>query len=495
MPNLSLLAVLRWSTDWWLLFLALSYLLAVVSVPSVLLQRRGRPHSAVSWLLVLFALPWIGIILWWAIGRKYLERQRRRRRKAAARTAFALTRVREDDADATTAPLDLLPIQRMPLEEAEWVFPPTIGNRVRLLVDAAEAYPAMESAIRAARQHIHISFYIWNDDATGRAWRDLLVEKARAGVQVRLLLDGLGSRFARRRNLMRPLEQAGGEVAFFLPLTLWSSRPTINFRNHRKIVLADGCTGFLGGINIGDEYTTGWHDLALQLEGPTVDQLQETFAEDWFFATGREIVTPQIFCQWQTPEGRAALPAPDDDQAVCSILASGPHTPHNFTHDALFLSMAQAKERVYITTPYLIPEESTMAALRTAVYRGVDVRVLVPAKSDAWVVQWAGRSYYPDLLAAGVRLYEYQPNILHAKSVVIDNDLSIVGSANIDVRSFRLNFEASCLARSKPLARRLLDLFSRNLQHSREITHEDVQRRSYLSQLGDAAAHLLSPLM
>ncbi|HZZ26547.1 MAG TPA: cardiolipin synthase [Pirellulales bacterium] len=494
MPNLFLLAVLRWSTDWWLLILSLSYLLAIASVPSVLLQRRGKPHSAVSWLLVLFALPGIGIFLWWAIGRKHLERQRRKRRRAAAKTAFALTQVR-DESTAAASPLDLLPIRFMPVEEAEWVFPPTIDNRVRLLIDAAEAYPAIEAAIRAAKQHIHISFYIWNDDATGRAWRDMLIEKAKAGVHVRLLLDGLGSRFARRRKMMRPLQEAGGEVAFFLPLTLWSTRPTINFRNHRKIVLADGCTGFLGGINIGDEYTSGWHDLALQLEGSVVDQLQETFAEDWFFATGREIVAPQIFCQWQTPEGQAALPPPDDAHAVCSLLASGPHTPHNFTHDALFLSLAQAKQRVYITTPYLIPEESTMAALRTAVYRGVDVRVLVPAKSDAWIVQWAGRSYYPDLLAAGVRLYEYLPTILHAKSVVIDDDLSIVGSANIDVRSFRLNFEASCLARSKPLAHRLLDLFSRNLQHSREITHEDVQRRSYLSQLGDAAAHLLSPLM
>ena len=161
------------------------------------------------------------------------------------------------------------------------------------------------------------------------------------------------------------------------------------------------------------------------------------------------------------PRRPGRFAAPDDDKAVCSILASGPHTPHNFTHDALFLSLAQAKRRVYITTPYLIPEESTFAALRTAVYRGVDVRLLVPSISDAWIVQWAGRSYYPDLLSAGIRLYEYLPTILHAKSVVIDDDLSIVGSANIDVRSFRLNFEASCLTRSKPLAHRLLDLFSR----------------------------------
>ncbi len=490
-----LLAVLRWSTDWWLLVIVICYVLAVASVPSVLLQRRGQPHAAVSWLLVLFALPGLGVFLWWAIGRKHLERQRRRRRKAAAQTAFKLTLLRDELPDDGTANLSLLPIQRMPIEEAEWVFPPTTGNRLRLLVDAAEAYPAMEAAIRAAKEHIHIAFYIWNNDATGRKWRDLLIEKVREGVRVRLLLDGLGSRFARRHGLMKPLQAAGGEVVYFQPLTLFSMRPTINFRNHRKIIVIDGCTGFLAGLNIGDEYLSDWHDLALQMEGVVIDQLQETFAEDWYFATGREIVAPQIFCQWHTATGRAAMPTVDDPHAVCSILASGPHTPHNITHDAFFLAMGQAQKRAFITTPYLIPEPSTMAALRTAVYRGVDVRVIVPGKSDAWIVQWAGRSYFPDLLSAGVRVFEYQPTVLHAKSIVIDDDLSIVGSANMDVRSFRLNFEASCLARSKPLATRLVDLFSRNLQQSTEVTHEDLYRRSYVVQLADAAAHLLSPLM
>src|SRR5262249_10312045 len=158
-------------------------------------------------------------------------------------TASALTRVREDAAFTASHALDLFPIQRMPIEEAEWVFPPTIGNRVRLLIDATEAYPAMHAAIRAAKQNIHIAFYIWNGYDTGCAWRDLLIEKARGGVQVRLLLDGLGSRVARRHRLMASLEAVGGEVAYFLPLTLFTSRPTINFRNHRKLVIVDGCTG------------------------------------------------------------------------------------------------------------------------------------------------------------------------------------------------------------------------------------------------------------
>lgn len=483
------------SINWWLILLGLSYALSVLSVPSVLLQRRGKPHSAVSWLLVLFALPGLGLFLWWATGRKHLERHRRKRRKAAALTAFSLTRLRGNAGLEHGGDISLLPIQRMPEEEAEWVFPPTVNNRARLLIDAVETYPAMESAIRAAQETVHVAFYIWNDDPTGRYWRDLLIETVRRGVKVRLLVDGLGSRFAVRHKLFAPLTEAGGEVAVFLPLTLFAMRPTINFRNHRKIVVVDGCTGFLGGFNIGDEYKSEWHDLGMQLEGPIVDQLQETFAEDWYFATNREIVTPQIFCQWQSPESLGKLPVVDDAHAVCSLLASGPHTPHNFTHDAMFLAITQAKHRIYISTPYLIPEESTLAALRTAVYRGVDVQVLVPAKNDVPLVQWAGRSYYPDLLNAGIRLFEYLPGVLHAKSVLIDDDLSIVGSANIDVRSFRLNFEASCLARSKPLNQRLADLFRSNVSQSREITHDILHKRSYVAQLGAAAAHLLSPLL
>ncbi|MCC7083957.1 MAG: cardiolipin synthase [Pirellulales bacterium] len=481
--------------NWWLILLGLSYLLAVLSVPSVLLQRRGKPHTAVSWLLVLFALPGLGLFLWWAIGRKHLERQRHKRRKAAAQTAFSMTRLRGEIGAGGEPDRRLLPIQHMPAEEAEWVFPPTMNNRVQLLIDAAETYPAIEAAIRAAREHVHLAFYIWNDDATGRSWRDLLIDTVRRGVKVRLLLDGLGSRFAVRRHLMRPLVEAGGEVAVFLPLTLFSLRPTINFRNHRKIVVVDGSTGFLGGLNIGDEYQAMWHDLGMQLEGPVVDQLQETFVEDWYFATNREIVSPHLFSQRPSAGEAARLQAVDDAHAVCSLLASGPHTPHNFTHDAMFLAITQAQQRIYITTPYLIPEESTLAALRTAVYRGVDVQVMVPANNDVRLVQWAGRSYYPDLIGAGVRLFEFLPKILHAKSVAIDDEFSIVGSANIDVRSFRLNFEASCLARSKSLNRRLVELFVSNLGQSREVTDDELRKRSYLAQLGDAAAHLLSPLL
>src|SRR5436853_5565769 len=175
LDQLSLCAA-TWSIDWWLLLLAINYLVAISSVPSVLLQRRGTPHSAVSWLLILFALPVLGNLLWWAIGRKHLERQRRKRRKAAAHTAFSLTRLRDDSPSLGTPDPSLLPIKRMPLEEAEWVFPPTVENRLKLLVDATQAYPAMEAAIRAAQQHIHIAFYSWNNDATGCYWRDLLIE-------------------------------------------------------------------------------------------------------------------------------------------------------------------------------------------------------------------------------------------------------------------------------------------------------------------------------
>jgi cardiolipin synthase len=402
---------------------------------------------------------------------------------------------------------------KLPREEASWVFPSTDGNRVRLLNDGDEFFPALEQAIREARDHVHLLFYIWNDDATGRKFRDLLVERAKAGVEVRVLCDAFGAPRV-GGAMMDPLRSAGGKVALFLPPRYLTRSPAINFRNHRKIVVADGRVGILGGLNVGDEYTSGWRDLAIAVRGPAVDQLQEVFVDDWYFASGEDITNRRFFGQWREgqPEDKPIEATPQrsrkrgkrdgelaDDRmaadAICAIVASGPHTMNNSLHDALFISLTRARKRIYITTPYFIPDSSIMTALRTAVYLGVDVRVLLPAKTDAPLVRLAARSYYSSLLQAGVRLYEYQPAILHSKSLLIDDDVSVVGSANMDLRSFKLNFEATCFVENRSLAARLADVFDSDLEQSREVTLEEMQNRTRWSKLTEAAAHLFSPMM
>lgn len=471
---------------WIDLVVLLSAVLAVLSIPSVLVQRAGRPMAALSWILALIAMPPIGLLLWWALGRRHLKRQRRKRQASAVTIARELQSLASGVCPQPDAPAKaLLPLRHLPEEYGLAVFPPSCGNSVRLLTNASEAYPSMIRAIEEAKNHVHLLFYIWNNDEAGRRFLALLERKAKEGVQVRLLCDAIGSP-AIGGKLTRPLVAAGGEVERFLPPRLMTGAPTLNFRNHRKILVIDGTTGFTGGINIGDEYEKEWHDLAIRIEGPAVDQLQEVFAEDWYFATGRNLVDPAYFGRHQ---GKSL------GDATCGLVASGPDSPHEQMQDVLFMAINEAQERVYIVSPYFIPNPPILASLRSAVFRGIDVRVMVPGRSDVRVVRWASRSFYPQLLEVGVRLFEYQNAVLHAKSVIFDRELSLVGSANINNRSFRLNFEASMLVGDRALNEALAQLFERGAAESKEIALQDVLNRPWRVQVIDGAAHLLSPII
>ena len=481
-----------WQANAWAMFAGGIFLLALLSIPSVLLQRRGRPQAALGWVLVLFFLPLLGLFLWWAIGRRHLVRRRRKRRLAAAKLSRHLTELRAELPSARDADWAMMSLGNLPPEEAEWVFVPTAGNRVELMVDAQQAYPAIERMIREATHHVHVLFYIWRNDATGRHFRDLLVEKAREGVEVRLLVDAVGSLHVRRGGFMEPLREAGGKVASFMPPRLFKRSLELNFRNHRKILVADGRRALVGGLNIGDEYREAWHDTAVTIEGPAVDQLQEVFADDWHFATGEDFAQARYFAGGSTPGDESAESC---ERAICEIVASGPHTEFNLTREMFFVALNSAQARIWITTPYFIPDPAISAALRSALFRGVDVRILVPARGDHLLVDFASRSFYPDLLRSDVRIFQYGGAMLHAKTVVLDDDQSIVGSANMDIRSFRLNFEVSCFVKCRDLTSQLASLFEGDLGKSHEILLADVEQTSYVRRLGEAVAHLLSPML
>lgn len=481
-------------TDWFTVLVGAShiaYLLALLSIPSVLMQRRGRPQAALTWVLLLFLLPYgLGLFFWWAIGRTHLKGRRRKKRQSTRLLLQRLAKYHRKLPHPPDAEWGLLPIERFPREEAEWILTPTADNRVRLLVNAAEAYPAMERIIREAKHHLHLLFYIWQADETGRRFRDLLIEKARQGIKVRLLYDAVGGANV-RFGFMDPLIEAGAEVEAFMPPRIFRRSLELNFRNHRKLVIADGEVGMLGGFNVGDEYCHDWRDTAVLLRGPALDQLQEVFADDWYFTTQRDYTSPEYFGRWIN-DGRAHL---DGHDAACGLISSGPQTELNLTHEAFFLAITTAQKRIYLTTPYFVPDATIMHALRSAMFRGVDVRLLVPFKSDAPLVRLAGRSYYPDLLRAGVRIFEYEPMILHSKTGVFDDDLSFIGSANMDIRSFKLNFELSCFLKSRAVCQQMADIFARDVAQSREISLDEVKKNSYFARLSEAAAHLMSPLL
>ncbi|MGH9360340.1 MAG: cardiolipin synthase, partial [Thermoanaerobaculia bacterium] len=330
---------------------------------------------------------------------------------------------------------------------------------MRLLTENDRAFESVERAIGEARRSIWAEFYLIRNDETGRLFLDLLARRAREGLEVRLLYDAFGS-FWLDAGLLRGIRRAGGRAEAFLPLNPLRRRWAIHLRNHRKMVIADGEAGFTGGMNMGDEYSgrarrrggqRHFRDTHLELRGPAVADLAQIFAEDWYFATGEELRP-------------SPPPAPPPGAgSVVAKLPSGPDQDQNASGLVYFSAIASARRRCYVTSPYFIPDAGTSRALVSAALRGVDARVLVPGRSDVALVGPAARSFYPQLVPAGVRVFEYQPRMLHAKTMAVDGAFSVVGSANVDMRSFRLNFEVGALILDSGFARDLEGRFLADL--------------------------------
>jgi cardiolipin synthase A/B len=440
----------------------------------IVLQKR-EPVATLSWIMSLALLPVLGLLVYHLLGPTRIRRQRIRRHRArslvdelhfGARLAGhggALGRL----AQATSG------------------FPPSSAERVQLLVDGARTFDAIVEAIESARYHVHLEYYIFDPDRTGTRIRDALAARARAGVSVRLLVDAIGS--ARLSNaFLAPLRAAGAQVVFFHRFRLrrlW--RPRLNLRSHRKLVVVDGRIGFTGGINISDtENETvrddAFHDLHLRLEGEAVRWLQLAFAEDWGYACG---IAPKGAEQW--PDFALG-------PVRTQVLPAGPDTPWEPIHRVMVSALHGARERIWLATPYFVPGEAARMALTSAALRGVDVRLLVPLRSDSALVSAAARSYFDELIAAGVRVYEY-PSMLHSKALLVDADTCVLGSSNFDNRSFRLNFELSVLIEDAGVAAALEGVLARDLERAIRVPAE--RRPGIVAALAEATARLLSPLL
>jgi cardiolipin synthase len=364
---------------------------------------------------------------------------------------------------------------------------PSTATDVRLLLDGSGKYPPLLADIAAARVSIHLEYYIYDPDRIGTAVRDALVERARAGVQVRLLLDALGSGKA-GRAFVRPLLDAGGEVAWFHPMRLrwfWQ-RPWLNLRTHRKIVVIDDAIAYTGGMNITDDQDErlrkdAYRDLHLRLTGDIVRALQLVFVEDWAYATG-------------TPPRLAPPPTAQPGAIQAQALVSGPDSSWEAIHRLHVGAIHSARRRVWLVTPYFVPGEAAMMALTSAALGGLDVRLLVPKLSDSRIVTWAARSYFDDLLVAGVKVYEYGPRLLHSKALLVDDDLALIGSANFDHRSFRLNFEVSMLFRDAGVAAALARVIEGEFPSAPRV-HRERARPLWRARLPEALARLVSPLL
>ncbi|MBE2210854.1 MAG: cardiolipin synthase [Xanthomonadaceae bacterium] len=466
----------------WLLVGWLAYLLWLSGW--IVLQKR-EPAATLSWLMCLAFLPYLGFLIYYLLGPQKIERHRLRR----ARRRVALGALDDESRNPEFAEM-----QRM--VRATTGFPPASATRIELLVDGSRKYPRLLEDIAAATREIHVEYYIYEPDQNGTRLRDALVDAARRGVKVRLLLDALGSKKASRR-FFQPLLEAGGQLAWFHPMRisrLWEfwKRPWVNLRTHRKIVLIDGRIGYTGGINITDEEDDrlrddAYRDLHLRMEGNVVRELQQVFVEDWIYATDDRSLLSEVV---------SGMPPPTAGDIPVQIVTSGPDSRWEAIHRAHVSAIHAAQRRVWMTTPYFVPGEAAMMALTSAALGGIDVRLMVPKMSDSKLVTFAARSYYDELLAAGVKVYEYGPRLLHSKTLLVDDDLAMIGSANFDNRSFRLNFEVHALIHDRDIARQLEQLIDGEFAHAPRVRDPAGARRPLFSaRLPEAVARLMSPLL
>lgn len=470
--------------------LAIILILNIIFAVTIVFFERRNPTAALAWLVVLFSLPSVGFVFYLLFGQNY-TRQRMFVIKEQGDHRFLqevfLEQLREfaDRRYSFTTPEAeefrdtiylLLQNNRAFLTEK---------NQVDLYTRGEDKFDALFAAIRGARHHIHLEYFIVNNDDLGRAVVHALAEKAREGVEVRLLFDAMGTRAGGgSRKAFSELTDAGGKIGVFFP-----SIYRVNYRNHRKIAVIDGTVGFIGGFNIGDDYLGKgplgpWRDTAFRVIGKAVQTLQLRFFLDWHYVTGEY---PGLEpCYFPDPGVPGTTPV--------QIVSGGPDTRWSPIKEGYIKLINSARESVYIQTPYFIPDESVTDALRLAALSGVDVRVMIPCKPDHPFVYWATLSFVGDLLDAGVRAYTYDAGFLHAKTIVVDGKAGSVGSANWDVRSFRLNFEANAFFYDAAVGAELVRAFEEDLAVSTEITPERYRARSRWVRIKESVSRLFSPL-
>jgi cardiolipin synthase A/B len=471
--------------DWALLLYVSEWLVRLVMLVYVPLRRS--PAAARTWLLLILLFPWGGVLLYAVFGRIYLPRRRLEMQERASaltrelgprllsRARLTRPEVKPDFAQAVT------------LAEKLGDFGILGGNAVEFLADYSGTIDRLVADIDACRHHAHLLYYLFADDDTGRRVADALVRAVRRGVQCRVLMDFLGSRRALRRLAPR-LRRAGVEVHAMLPVGLLSrGAARFDLRNHRKIAVLDGRVGYVGSQNlVNPEYAEGitYQELVARVTGPAVSQLQAVFAADWYFETQARLEEPELFPDPETPGSSPA-----------QVLPSGPGYQRANTHRLMVALIHGARERVVMTTPYFIPDESFLQALQTAVLRGVSVHLVVSRKADQILVSLAQRSYYEELLEAGVQVHLYRRHFLHAKHLSVDDAIALIGSSNIDTRSFTLNAEVSLLVYDPPVVMRLHALQDEYFANSDLLTLEEWKRRPRLTKVCQNIARLVDSVL
>lgn len=468
-----------------------NYILVVFAVVGLLL-KHANPTKTISYILVLVTVPVLGLIVYYLFGQEFRKQKIFNRKhilnqatvvkynKAYALDEEVLEKLEEDFLDHKVKLIRLLNSTK----EA----PLTRCNEIEVVRNGENIIPKILADIRAAEKFVHLEYYIIEDDETGSELINVLCEKASQGVSVKLVYDYVGSSIA--SSLLNKMDDNGIEVFPFMPVYFPRFTSKLNYRDHRKIAIIDGKIGYVGGVNIANTYYNGrnktyWRDTHLRITGQAVGSLHMHFFMTWDFVSENEFSVESVHFPKCETQNRAAV----------QIAASGPDTDWANIMEAIFTAINLAEKYVYITTPYLIPNDEIITALLVAAKSGVDVRVIVPEKSDSWAAQYAGASYYARLLEGGVKVCLYQKGFVHAKTMVVDDSFATVGTSNMDYRSFNINFEINALMYDKETAATLLAHFNEDLKDCRELEFDEWDSRSFGQRIKESFFRLLAPLL
>ncbi len=469
------------------------YFLTVVFIAILIILENRNPVKTISWILILVLLPFAGIVFYLFFGQEY------RKTKMYSRKGL---RNLEKLRNLTLEQLDNLPdnhlrisdriyskkrLMNLLLSNSNAIL--TNNNEIKVLRNGEETFPEIFSAIEQAKHHIHLEYYIVEDDKIGNYLRELLIQKAREGVEVRFIYDDVGS-WELTRKWLRTMSDAGVKVDCFMRVRYPMLTSKVNYRNHRKILVIDGNTAFVGGLNFADRYQDGvpgigpWRDTHLKIIGGGATALQIIFMADWYFVSKEILKGEKYFKPFESGEGK-----------LVQITSSGPDSDWESIGQAYFAAIASATEYVYISSPYLMPPADIITALKTSALGGIDVRIIVPGLSDAVSAKWGTNSYIEELLEAGVKIYFYKAGFIHSKVIVVDGTFSSVGTANLDFRSLETNFEVNAMVYDEEIAGILTRQFLDDQEKSDVVILDEWMKRPRINKIKESFARILSPML
>jgi len=469
------------------------FIITVAFIIIVVILENKNPLRTISWLIVLLLLPVIGIIFYLYFGRSIRKRKSLSKKEKSdlegieAFTINQLGYVCQKEFLQNSKIKSKANIMRLMHNNSKALL--TQKNKVKVLNNGLNTYDSITCELEKAQHHIHLEYYIFENDQIGNEIKEILIRKTLEGVKVRFIYDDIGS-WDLDDEFIEELKNAGIEVYSFMPVKYYFLANRVNYRNHRKIIVIDGNIGFVGGLNIADKYLKGddelgfWRDTHLRLEGDATKMLQTIFLIDWFFVS-EKLIQDQIY-----------FPTTNiTDDCYVQITSSGPDSDWASIMQSYFSAITSAQKNIYISMPYFLPNESILTALKTASLSGVDVKIIIPQKADNFLITWGTHSYVEELLEAGINIYFYKKGFIHSKIMIVDDIFSSVGTANMDIRSFDQNFEINALIYNENITSNLTNAFNKDLQDSEKINLEEFEHRAKLERIKESFAKLFSPLL